>query len=225
MSSSLNHYTANVQVTDAVMHNKTPLATSTFVIAVLAANVTDAQALIQEFYGRSGMSSKMINGVHTLFRSAAPNVPGAIRTVSVTNITLVPDTVAASTSAPVAVAAAPVDTADPVVAATVAATPVVTATAAATPAPATSTATETTTAVPSVINATASPAATTAVTDTTTTTQQEVSAPTLKPGGRGRKTLTVDPSASTQTAAPVVAETTSSTTSAPTSSATAPAAS
>jgi len=54
MSSSLNHYTANVQVTDAVMHNKTPLATSTFVIAVLAANVTDAQALIQEFYGRSG---------------------------------------------------------------------------------------------------------------------------------------------------------------------------
>jgi hypothetical protein len=66
MSSSLNHYTANVQVTDAVMHNKTPLATSTFVIAVLAANVTDAQALIQEFYGRSGMSSKMINGVHTL---------------------------------------------------------------------------------------------------------------------------------------------------------------
>ena len=90
MSSSLNHYTANVQVTDAVMHNKTPLATSTFVIAVLAANVTDAQALIQEFYGRSGMSSKMINGVHTLFRSAAPNVPGAIRTVSVTNITLVP---------------------------------------------------------------------------------------------------------------------------------------
>ena len=192
MSSSLNHYTANVQVTDAVMHNKTPLATSTFVIAVLAANVTDAQALIQEFYGRSGMSSKMINGVHTLFRSAAPNVPGAIRTVSVTNITLVPDTV-------------------PVVGAT--------------PAPATSTATETTTAVPSVINATASPAATTAVTDTTTTTQQEVSAPTLKPGGRGRKTLTVDPSASTQTAAPVVAETTSSTTSAPTSSATAPAAS
>ena len=192
MSSSLNHYTANVQVTDAVMHNKTPLATSTFVIAVLAANVTDAQALIQEFYGRSGMSSKMINGVHTLFRSAAPNVPGAIRTVSVTNITLVPDTVAASTSAPVAVAAAPV--------------------VGATPAPATSTATETTTAVPSVINATASPAATTAVTDTTTTTQQEVSAPTLKPGGRGRKTLTVDPSASTQTAAPVVAETTSSAT-------------
>ena len=111
MSSSLNHYTANVQVTDAVMHNKTPLATSTFVIAVLAANVTDAQALIQEFYGRSGMSSKMINGVHTLFRSAAPNVPGAIRTVSVTNITLVPDTVAASTSAPAAIAAAPVDTA------------------------------------------------------------------------------------------------------------------
>ena len=215
MSSSLNHYTANVQVTDAVMHNKTPLATSTFVIAVLAANVTDAQALIQEFYGRSGMSSKMINGVHTLFRSAAPNVPGAIRTVSVTNITLVPDTVAASTSAPVAVAAAPVDTADPVVAATVAATPD----------PATSTATETTTAVPSVINATASPAATTAVTDTTTTTQQEVSAQAPKPGGRGRKTLTVDPSASTQTAAPVVAETTSSTTSAPTSSATAPAAS
>ena len=222
MSSSLNHYTANVQVTDAVMHNKTPLATSTFVIAVLAANVTDAQALIQEFYGRSGMSSKMINGVHTLFRSAAPNVPGAIRTVSVTNITLVPDTVAASTSAPAAVAAAPVDTAAPVVAATVAATPVTAATATA---PATSTATETTTAVPSVINATASPAATTAVTDTTTTTQQEVSAPTLKPGGRGRKTLTVDPSASTQTAAPVVAETTSSTTSAPTSSATAPAAS
>jgi len=206
MSSSLNHYTANVQVTDAVMHNKTPLATSTFVIAVLAANVTDAQALIQEFYGRSGMSSKMINGVHTLFRSAAPNVPGAIRTVSVTNITLVPDTVAASTSAP-AVVAAPVDTPAPVVAATVAA-PVV----GATPAPATSTATETTTAVPSVINATASPAATTAVTDTTTTTQQEVSAPTLKPGGRGRKTLTVDPSASTQTAAPVVAETTSSAT-------------
>jgi len=217
MSSSLNHYTANVQVTDAVMHNKTRLATSTFVIAVLAANVTDAQALIQEFYGRSGMSSKMINGVHTLFRSAAPNVPGAIRTVSVTNITLVPDTVAASTSAPAAVAAAPVDTAAPVVAATVATTPVVTATAAATPAPATSTATETTTVVPSVINATASPAATTAVTDTTTTTQQEVSAPTLKPGGRGRKTLTVDPSASTQTAAPVAAETTSSTTSAPTS--------
>ena len=216
MSSSLNHYTANVQVTDAVMHNKTPLATSTFVIAVLAANVTDAQALIQEFYGRSGMSSKMINGVHTLFRSAAPNVPGAIRTVSVTNITLVPDTVAASTSAPAAVAAAPVATAAPVVAATVVN---------ATPVPATSTATETTTAVPSVINATASPAATTAVTDTTTTTQQEVSAPTLKPGGRGRKTLTVDPSASTQTAAPVVAETTSSTTSAPTSSATAPAAS
>ena len=220
MSSSLNHYTANVQVTDAVMHNKTPLATSTFVIAVLAANVTDAQALIQEFYGRSGMSSKMINGVHTLFRSAAPNVPGAIRTVSVTNITLVPDTVAASTSAPAAVATAPVDTAASVVAATVAA-PVV----AATPTPATSTSTETATAVPSVINATASPAATTAVTDTTTTTQQEVSAPTLKPGGRGRKTLTVDPSASTQTAAPVVAETTSSTTSAPTSSATAPAAS
>ena len=216
MSSSLNHYTANVQVTDAVMHNKTPLATSTFTVAVLAANVTDAQALIQEFYGRSGMSSKMINGVHTLFRSAAPNVPGAIRTVSVTNITLVPDAVAASTSAPAAVAAAPVATAAPVVAATVVG---------ATPAPATSTATETTTAVPSVINATASPAATTAVTDTTTTTQQEVSAPTLKPGGRGRKTLTVDPSASTQTAAPVVAETTSSTTSAPTSSATAPAAS
>ena len=203
MSSSLNHYTANVQVTDAVMHNKTPLATSTFVIAVLAANVTDAQALIQEFYGRSGMSSKMINGVHTLFRSAAPNVPGAIRTVSVTNITLVPDPVAASTSAPAAVAAAPVATAAPVVAATVVN---------ATPVPATSTATETTTAVPSVINATASPAATTAVTDTTTTTQQEVSAPTLKPGGRGRKTLTVDPSASTQTAAPVVAETTSSAT-------------
>ena len=225
MSSSLNHYTANVQVTDAVMHNKTPLATSTFVIAVLAANVTDAQALIQEFYGRSGMSSKMINGVHTLFRSAAPNVPGAIRTVSVTNITLVPDTVAASTSAPAVVAAAPVDTPTPVVAATVAATPVVTATATSTPAPATSTATETTTAVPSVINATASPAASTAVTDTTTTTQQEVSAPTLKPGGRGRKTLTVDPSASPQPAAPVVAETTSSTTSAPTSSATAPAAS
>src|ERR1035437_6786762 len=149
MSSSLNHYTANVQVTDAVMHNKTPLATSTFVIAVLAANVTGAQALIQEFYGRSGMSSKMINGVHTLFRSAAPNVPGAIRTVSVTNITLVPDTVAASVPAPVV---------------------------AATPVSATSTATETTTAVPSVINATASPAATTAVTDTTTTTQQEVSA-------------------------------------------------
>ena len=215
MSSSLNHYTANVQVTDAVMHNKTPLATSTFVIAVLAANVTDAQALIQEFYGRSGMSSKMINGVHTLFRSAAPNVPGAIRTVSVTNITLVPDTVAYSTSAPAAVAAAPV----------VAATSVVTATAAATPAPATSTATETTTAVPSVINATASPAATTAVTDTTTTTQQEVSAQAPKPGGRGRKTLTVDPSASTQTAAPVVAETTSSAISDPTSSATAPAAS
>ena len=202
MSSSLNHYTANVQVTDAVMHNKTRLATSTFVIAVLAANVTDAQALIQEFYGRSGMSSKMINGVHTLFRSAAPNVPGAIRTVSVTNITLVPDTVADSTSAPAAVAAAPV----------VAATSIVTATAAATPAPATSTATETTTAVPSVIDATASPAATTAVTDTTTTTQQAVSASTLKPGGRGRKTLTVDPSASTQTAAPVVAETTSSAT-------------
>jgi hypothetical protein len=178
MSSSLNHYTANVQVTDAVMHNKTPLATSTFVIAVLAANVTDAQALIQEFYGRSGMSSKMINGVHTLFRSAAPNVPGAIRTVSVTNITMVPDTVAASTSAPAAVATAPVDTAAPVVAATVAATPVVTAT----PAPATGTTTETTTAVPSVIDATASPAATTAVTDTTTTTQQAVSASTLKPG-------------------------------------------
>lgn len=216
MSSSLNHYTANVQVTDAVMHNKTPLATSTFVIAVLAANVTDAQALIQEFYGRSGMSSKMINGVHTLFRSAAPNVPGAIRTVSVTNITLVPDAVAASTSAPAAVAAAPVATAAPVVAATVVN---------ATPVPATSTATETTTAVPSVINATASPAATTAVTDTTTTTQQAVSAPTLKPGGRGRKTLTVDSSASTQTATPVVAETTSSTTSAPTFSATAPAAS
>jgi hypothetical protein len=202
MSSSLNHYTADVQVTDAVMHNKTPLATSTFVIAVLSANVTDAQALIQEFYGRSGMSSKMINGVNTLFRSAAPNVPGAIRTVSVTNITLVPDPVAASTSAPAAVAAAPV----------VAATPVVTATAAATPAPATGTATETTTAVPSVINATASPAATTTVTDTTTTTQEAVSAPTLKPGGRGRKTLTVDPSASTQTAAPVVAEMTSSAT-------------
>jgi hypothetical protein len=123
MSSSLNHYTADVQVTDAVMHNKTPLATSTFVIAVLAANVTDAQALIQEFYGRSGMSSKMINGVHTLFRSAAPNVPGAIRTVSVTNITLVPDTVAASTSAP-ATAVAAADTATPVVAASVAATPV-----------------------------------------------------------------------------------------------------
>ena len=31
MSSSLNHYTADVQVTDAVMHNKTPLSTSTFV--------------------------------------------------------------------------------------------------------------------------------------------------------------------------------------------------
>jgi hypothetical protein len=220
MSSSLNHYTADVQVTDAVMHNKTPLSTSTFTVAVLAANVTDAKALIQEFYGRTGMSSKIIDGVHTLYRAATPNVPGAIRTVTVTNVVLVTSPTAAvpvavSTSAPAAVAEAPVDTAAPVVAATVAATP----------APATSTATETTTAVPSVINATASPAATTAVTDTTTTTQQEVSAPTLKPGGRGRKTLTVDPSASTQTAAPVVAETTSSTTSAPTSSATAPAAS
>jgi hypothetical protein len=36
MSSSLNHYTADVQVTDAVMHNKTPLSTSTFTVVVLA---------------------------------------------------------------------------------------------------------------------------------------------------------------------------------------------
>ena len=39
MSSSLNHYTADVQVTDAVMHNKTPLSTSTFTVAVLAAKI------------------------------------------------------------------------------------------------------------------------------------------------------------------------------------------
>src|ERR1035441_8767388 len=113
MSSSLNHYTANVQVTDAVMHNKTPLATSTFVIAVLAANVTDAKALIQEFYGRTGMSSKIINGIHTLYRAATPNVPGAIRTVTVTNVVLVTSPtaaipVAASTSAPATVAVVPV---------------------------------------------------------------------------------------------------------------------
>ena len=111
MSSSLNHYTADVQVTDAVMHNKTPLSTSTFTVAVLAANVTDAKALIQEFYGRTGMSSKIINGIHTLYRAATPNVPGAIRTVTVTNVVLVTSPtaavpVAASTSAPATAAAA-----------------------------------------------------------------------------------------------------------------------
>ena len=113
MSSSLNHYTADVQVTDAVMHNKTPLSTSTFSVAVLAANVTDAKALIQEFYGRTGMSSKIIDGIHTLYRSATPNVPGAIRTVTVTNVVLVTSPtaavpVAASTSAPATAAAVPV---------------------------------------------------------------------------------------------------------------------
>ena len=128
MSSSLNHYTADVQVTDAVMHNKTPLSTSTFSVAVLAANVTDAKALIQEFYGRTGMSSKIIDGVHTLYRAATPNVPGAIRTVTVTNVVLVTSPtaavpVAASTSAPATAAVPVAAAATSVVAAAVAATP------------------------------------------------------------------------------------------------------
>ena len=189
--------------------------------AVLAANVTDAQALIQEFYGRSGMSSKMINGVHTLFRSAAPNVPGAIRTVTVTNVVLVTSPtaavpVAASTSAPATAAAAPV-----AAAATRLLPPrlpqhqllLLRLLLQQLPAPRLLRHDGDR---PSVIDATASPAATTAVTDTTTATVAatvpSTPAPTLKAGGRGRKTLTVDASASTQTAAPVVSRSASSTT-------------
>ena len=151
MSSSLNHYTADVQVTDAVMHNKTPLAVSKFSIAVLAANVMDAQSLIQEFYGRSGMASKIISGVHTLYRAATPNVPGAIRTVSVTNVTLVP--AAATVSAAV-----------------------------------------TTTTTVAKTEADASPATTVSDTTSATTTAASTSKT-----GRGRKSIKIEPSSSTET--------------------------
>lgn len=88
---SLNHYTADVIVTDAIMHEADSTKKSEFEVAVLANDEDDATSLIQALYASSGLACKTINGVLTIFRQAPSNLPGSIRSVKVENLTLVPE--------------------------------------------------------------------------------------------------------------------------------------
>ena len=86
---SLTHYQAVVTVTDAIMHVPESTKTTEFQVAVLAEDEADAKKLIQEFYGASGVLSKVVNGVNTLFRSSNRGIAGSLRTVKVENLAVV----------------------------------------------------------------------------------------------------------------------------------------
>jgi hypothetical protein len=83
---SLNHYTADVIVTDAIMHEVDSTKIATFEAAVLAETEEDAADLIRSFYATSGLACKTVNGVMTIFRQAVSNLPGSIRSVKVENL-------------------------------------------------------------------------------------------------------------------------------------------
>jgi hypothetical protein len=89
----MNHYSADVVVVDAIMNDRNSTIKSPTDIAVLADSEVDAKALITEFFSRSGVAFKTVNGVNTIYRSTYSNRPGAIRSVVVSNLTLVPEQV------------------------------------------------------------------------------------------------------------------------------------
>ena len=101
-TTTLNQYVGKVSVTDGRMHSPESTVISTFDIAVLATSIDEANSLIIKFYSQSGLASKLINGLHTIYQSSPSNIPGAIRTVKIQSLTLnTPGTSVITTPPPV----------------------------------------------------------------------------------------------------------------------------
>ena len=98
---TLNHYLLNITITDGMLNSDKSDAND-IEVAALATDQEDAQKIVLAFYTQSGLSSKVIDGVHTLYRTADLQKPGSIRTVRVNTIVDLPiATVTEASSAPV----------------------------------------------------------------------------------------------------------------------------
>lgn len=84
--SDLIQYNASVAVTDSRLNDSNSNVVNIFDISVLAVDKTDATSLITQFYSVSGLATKTINGVPTIFRSSQSKLPGAIRQVNVLSL-------------------------------------------------------------------------------------------------------------------------------------------
>jgi len=102
--STINHYLLDVTVSDSVF-NSSKTITSDMKVAVLAVDEDDATSLAIDFFTRSGLAVKEVDGVQTLFRTEAVTGPGSIRTVKVLSVTpIAPAPAVTSTPTPAATA-------------------------------------------------------------------------------------------------------------------------